>query len=69
MTHGEKLAYNKGSADYYYCRKPEPHYWDREYKKDGSFFWVMISKDDMTKEEIKQYYKGYEEETEEKDFT
>tara|TARA_B100001057_G_scaffold329093_1_gene329470 strand:+ start:131 stop:337 length:207 start_codon:yes stop_codon:yes gene_type:complete len=48
--------YDRGSADSWYRRNPEPHYWT-----GGSYHGIHITEDRMTKEEIKAYWAGFDE--------
>lgn len=56
-------AYDRGSADAYYGKSPDPHYF-----VEGSFSSKRINKDDMTMEEINAYYAGYDEEEDRKEY-
>lgn len=47
--------FDRGSADSYYGRGLDPHYF-----VDGTYMSDRISKEQMTQEEINQYYAGYE---------
>ena len=47
--------FDRGSADSYYRRGTNPHYF-----VDGTYMSDRISKEQMTQEEIDQYYAGYE---------
>ena len=57
MKHGSPE--DRGSADRYYGREYSPHY------KIGD---MRVSKGGMTQEEIDLYTKGYNEETERKEY-
>jgi hypothetical protein len=58
-THGS--PYDRGSADAYYDRSHNPHWYP-----EGSYRGKRIEEADMTSEEIQAYDAGYEEETERK---
>jgi len=47
--------FDRGSADSYYGRQCIPHYY-----VDATGFSDRLEKDQMTNEEIQQYYAGYE---------
>lgn len=47
-------AYDRGSADAYYGRPPEPHYYT-----GPSYTSIRIDADNMTPEEIAAYNQGY----------
>lgn len=47
--------YDRGSADSYYRRRPDPHYWT-----DGSYNGLRIDGEKLTKYQIKAYTAGYE---------
>jgi len=47
--------FDRGSADSYYHRGVNPHYY-----VGATSFTDRIERDDMTDEEVKQYYAGYE---------
>lgn len=57
-------AYDRGSADAYYHRSPEPHYWT-----GATYNSTKIEEVDMSEEEIDAYMTGYYEETGRKDWT
>tara|TARA_R100000541_G_scaffold1705_5_gene6584 strand:+ start:8783 stop:8989 length:207 start_codon:yes stop_codon:yes gene_type:complete len=48
--------YDRGSADSWYRRYPEPHYWT-----GGSYQGIHITEDRMTKEEVNDYWAGFDE--------
>ena len=52
---------DRGSADAYYGRQPRPHYFVGKTRQS-----LEVNEDGMTDEEIKDYYKGFEEEAERK---
>ena len=60
-THGS--PYDRGSADYYYGRQHNPHWYP-----EGTGFGKRIEEADMTPEQIAAYDAGYEEETERKEW-
>jgi hypothetical protein len=47
--------FDRGSADSYYGRRPEPHYYVA-----GTRTSPLVSKEEMTQEEIDAYWAGYE---------
>ena len=54
--------YDRGSSDAYYGRAPEPHLWlDPLGRK-------TVKKSKMTDKQIEEYYKGYEEEDDRKEW-
>lgn len=57
-------AYDRGSADKYYGRGFNPHYYT-----GASFQSQLIEEEDMSEEEIAAYTAGYDEETGKKDWT
>ena len=52
-SHGS--PFDRGSADSYYGRPMNPHYWP-----SGTMVGDMVSRDEMTAEQIGEYYAGYE---------
>ena len=56
MNKQHGYPFDRGSADYYYGRRPEPHYWPAGTNKGHK-----VTKDQMTPEEIAEYWAGYEE--------
>ena len=48
------LAFDRGSADSWYSRPIEPHYWT-----EGSYSGEQIVLEKMTEEEIEAYLAGY----------
>jgi hypothetical protein len=46
---------DRGMADSHYHRSPAPHYWP-----EGTGHGNRIDKEQMTPEQIEQYYAGYE---------
>lgn len=53
MAHGD--PYDRGSADSYYRRGRQPHYYP-----NGTYVPPRIDKSDMTPEQIAEYHKGYD---------
>jgi hypothetical protein len=56
-------AYDRGSADAYYWRSVDPHYYT-----GASFQSTRIEEVDMSEEEIAAYMAGYNETTDRKDW-
>jgi hypothetical protein len=54
---------DRGSADAYYGRRSEPHYYI-----EGSILSDKVEKADMTEDEIAAYYYGYANEDDRKDW-
>lgn len=54
--------YDRGSMDAYYGRRPRPHIWLDSMGRE------RVPEDKMTKDQIKDYYKGYDEEDDRKDW-
>ena len=52
---GHGSPYDRGSADSWYGREAVPHYYEA-----GSYDSERISKDNMTESEIKEYWRGYD---------
>ena len=52
-SHGS--PWDRGSADSYYGRPMNPHYWP-----NGTNHGYKVTRDEMTAEEIEAYYDGYE---------
>jgi len=48
--------YDRGGADSWYRRSPIPHYWTQ-----GTGSGIKIEEEDMTPDEIKAYFAGYDE--------
>ena len=46
--------FDRGSADNYYGRSEDPHFWP-----DGTARGIRVEKEQMTQEEIQEYYAGY----------
>jgi len=55
--------YDRGSADRYYRREWQPHYF-----KGNTYRSEKVDRVDMTQEEIDQYTRGYEEQEDFKDW-
>jgi len=53
MEHGG--PFDRGSADSYYGRVPHPHHWPA-----GTGHGTKIERDNMSQEQIDEYYAGYE---------
>lgn len=56
-------AYDRGSADRYYRRPFNPHYYE-----GGTMTSKLVEQSEMTPEEIAEYTLGWNEETERKDY-
>jgi hypothetical protein len=56
-------AYDRGSADAYYGRPTDPHYYT-----GGTYDSPRIDAVDMSEEEIAAYFAGYEEQVDRKDW-
>jgi hypothetical protein len=54
MAHGDPA--DRGGADAYYGRQIDPHYWP-----EGTYNGTRIERDKMTKTQIDDYLKAYEE--------
>lgn len=54
---------DRGSADAYYHRPKNPHYWP-----EGTYNGTKVEAKDMTPEEIEAYNYGYDNETDRKDW-
>ena len=54
---------DRGSADAYYGRQPRPHYFVGKTRQS-----LEITEDNMSDEEIQDYYKGFDEEDDRKDW-
>ena len=54
---------DRGAADAYYGRPPRPHYF-----LGKTHLSKEINEDNMSDQEIKEYYKGYNEEEDRKDW-
>ena len=50
--------YDRGTADSWYLRSQDPHYYIYDKSKNTK---TLVSKSDMTPEEIEEYMAGYEE--------
>jgi len=56
---------DRGSMDYYYGRQPRPHKWIRTITPDGAVYKEFLLTDPQ---EIADYHRGFEEETERKEW-
>ena len=54
---------DRGSADRYYGRAFEPHWWP-----EGTGNGIRVEREDMTYEEIEEYTYGYDNEEDRKDW-
>jgi hypothetical protein len=54
---------DRGSADRYYGRQPQPHYWP-----SGTLKGYRVEQADMTPEQVAEYWEGYDNETDQKDW-
>jgi len=64
-SHGS--PFDRGNADFWYYRQPEPHYWP-----EGTYHGVKVTEDQMSDVEIAAYNAGYAEAYEQgdqKDYT
>lgn len=61
--HKHGSPYDRGSADAYYGRLSNPHYWP-----EGTYMGEKVSHEDMTAEQIEEYYDGYDNETDRKEW-
>jgi len=52
-SHGS--PWDRGSADSYYGRPMKPHYWPA-----GTGHGYPVNRDDMTEQQIGEYYAGYD---------
>ena len=61
MITGQRTVspYDRGSADAYYWRGPEPHYYSNGWRIPAS---------EMTADQIASYHRGYAEEYDRKDY-
>ena len=59
--HGSPM--DRGSADAYYGRTAEPHYWP-----NGTGHGYKVLQADMTDDQIADYYEGYDNEIDRKDW-
>lgn len=46
--------FDRGSADSYYGRRMDPHYWP-----SGTYKGYRVDEEDMSEKEIAEYYAGY----------
>lgn len=56
VRHRHGGPFDRGSADAYYRRQPVPHYF-----VEGTHTSPKIEAEDMTPEEIAEYWQGYDE--------
>ena len=63
INHRHGSAYDRGSADAYYGRAPDPHNY-----LGATYTTKRIVKEDMTQDEIDSYLSGYNQETDRKDW-
>ena len=62
-THAQQSAWQRGSVDAYYGRRPEPHYYSGySYQSD------RVERDKMTKGQIEAYLTAYNGQDDEKDW-
>lgn len=54
---------DRGSADAYYGRSPQPHWYP-----SGSYIGERIGRDNMTAEQIKEYHEGYDNQIDRKEW-
>lgn len=59
--HGSPM--DRGSADAYYGRPIDPHWWP-----EGTYNGHRIELDQMTDEQVKEYYEGYMNEEDRKEW-
>ena len=62
MMDREERAADRGSADRYYGRQPEPHMWLDNLGKQ------VVPEEDMTESEIEAYFEGWRNEEDRKDW-
>jgi len=55
--------YDRGSCDAYYGRGCKPHHWP-----DGTNHGNRVDEEKMNKDQIKEYYAGFDEEDDRKDW-
>lgn len=55
--------YDRGSADAYYGRKKDPHWWP-----EGTYHGKRVSCLDMTASQIEAYLAGYDQEDDRKEY-
>lgn len=60
-THGS--PYDRGSADAYYMRRFDPHWWP-----EGTNHGKRVEREYMTEEQLNEYRDGYCEQTEQKEW-
>lgn len=61
QSHGS--PYDRGSADAYYRRSRDPHYWP-----EGTYQGTRVEAADMTAQQLAQYEQGYQEQVASGDF-
>ena len=54
---------DRGSADAWYGRRPEPHWWP-----EGTYHGEKVTEEDMSSDEIKAYWLGFDNEDDRKDW-
>lgn len=59
--HGSPM--DRGAADAYYGRSPNPHYWP-----NGTLKGYKVTREDMTAEQIAEYYEGYDNQIDRKEW-
>lgn len=59
--HGSPL--DRGAADAYYGRSPSPHYWP-----NGTLKGYKVTRQDMTAEQIAEYFEGYDNQIDRKEW-
>jgi len=59
--HGSPM--DRGSADAYYWRTAKPHYWPQ-----GTYKGYPVLEEDMTPEQIADYYEGYDNQIDRKEW-
>jgi hypothetical protein len=55
--------YDRGAADSYYRRGPNPHYYEGK-----TYMSRLVPQEEMTQEELEAYHKGYLDNEKAKDF-
>tara|TARA_Y100001937_G_scaffold14376_2_gene19245 strand:- start:545 stop:739 length:195 start_codon:yes stop_codon:yes gene_type:complete len=63
MNHKHGSPYDRGSADRFYNRNYEPHYWP-----NGTGRGYKVPREMMTADQIAEYLQGWREENERKDW-
>jgi hypothetical protein len=54
ISRGHGSPYDRGSADSYYCRGIDPHWWP-----EGTYIGTRVEECDMSEAELEEYMKGY----------